>query len=158
MTRRDGWSTPILLGGDRFLLTGGAESVAFELKKGPEGPTLHEVWREPTLKGNFAMPVVHEGHLYGYNGDFLSCVEVATGKKKWKSRSDAAGLILIDGHLVLYASDGNVVVAEATPDGFEARASVKVAEKAGLTYPSFADGGFFVRNLTGIARVDIAKR
>lgn len=155
VTRRDGWSTPVKLGENKFVLTGGGESAAFEVGSGEAGFVVEELWRAEVLKGNFAMPIAYEGHLYGYNGDFLECVDATDGKRKWKSRSDAAGLVLVDGHLVLFASDGDVVVGRASSDGFEERTRIKVAEKAGLTYPSFSDGNIFVRNLEKIARVEV---
>lgn len=155
--RRDGWATPILTGENSFVLTGGAESVAYRVKRGGDGFDVKELWRANSLKGNFAMPVVHGGHLYGYDGDFLACVNAATGERKWKHRNDAAGLILVDDRLVIFSSDGAVVVAEASTAGFEEQARVQVDEEAGFTYPSFSDGGIYVRNLKHIARVDIVK-
>ena len=157
VSRRDGWSTPILIGDDSFVLTGGAESAAFRLTADEDGFTLRELWRGPFLKGNFAMPVVHGGNLFGYNGEYLACVDATTGERRWKHKMDAAGLILVDDHLVLFASDGAVVAAAASAEGFAERARVQVDEKAGLTYPSFADGGIFVRNLERIARIDIGR-
>ena len=154
VSRRDGWATPILVGDDTFVLTGGGESAAFRVAEKASG--VSEVWRAESLKGNFAMPVVKDGYLYGYDGDFLACVDAATGERKWKERSKAAGLILVDDHLVIFASDGRVVVAEASPAGYEEQASVRVDERAGFTYPSFSDGGVYVRNLHNIARIDVA--
>jgi len=69
--------------------------------------------------------------------------------------ANAAGLILVDGHLVLFATDGAVVVLEATPEAFRERARLQVTERAGYTYPSFSDGSIFVRNLERIARVQV---
>ncbi len=82
-------------------------------------------------------------------------MDAGTGKQLWKARSSAAGLILVDSHLVIFGSDGAVVVAEASPEGYEARARVKVSETGGYTFPSFSDGAIFVRTLDDIARVDV---
>ena len=90
---RDGWSTPILIGEDSFLLTGGAESVAYRVSMQDDTYKVEELWRGNNLKRNFAMPVVLGGHIYGYDADYLACVDAATGERAWKERSDAAGLI-----------------------------------------------------------------
>jgi len=146
LTKRDGWSTPIRVDATTFVLTGQTDSVAVRVDKGDGGYAARELWRTTNLKGNFAMPVAHEGHLYGFDGDFLTCVEATKGEQKWKSRNDAAGLIVVDGHLILYASDGHVLIGLASTEGFEVSVKVKVADKAGFTFPSFAD-----------ARIDIAR-
>jgi outer membrane protein assembly factor BamB len=155
VAERDGWATPILIGDDSFVLTGGSESVAYEIGAADDTFGAKELWRSQSLKGNYAMPVVHEGHLYGYNGDFLACVSAATGEQAWKYRSDAAGLILVDDHLVIFDSQGEVIVAEPSPKGYNEKAKVRVSDKGGFTFPSFADGGIFVRNLESIARVNV---
>lgn len=155
LNERDGWSTPILIGEDRFVLTARNESAAYAVAKSGGELTIEQTWRGSRLKGNFAMPVAYEGHVYGYDGDFLACVEAGSGTQLWKERADAAGLVLVDGHLVLYATDGTIVVAEASPAGFEPKTSLQVSERSGFTFPSFSDGGIYVRNLETIARIDV---
>ena len=101
------------------------------------------------------MPVVHEGHIYGYDAAYLACVDAANGEQLWKARSDAAGLLLVDGHLVIFAADGAVVVVEASTEGYREKGSREVAKKGVYTFPSFSDGAIYVRNLESIARVDV---
>ncbi len=156
LVERAGYSTPILLGPDTLPLTARNESAAFRVTKSGDGFSAKQVWRSTNLKQNFAAPVVHGNHIYGYDADFLACVDAASGERVWKTRSNAAGLVLVDGHLVIFDSDGSVIVAEASPDGYKERTRVKVAEKGGFTYPSFSDGAIFVRNLETIARIDVA--
>ncbi len=158
LVERNGWSTPLRIGTNVFLLVERNESVAFRVSKNGDSFAVSELWRGTNLRKNFAAPVIHDGHIYGYSGDFLACVDARTGEQLWKARSAAAGLILVDGHLVIFAADGAVVVAEASPEGYEEKARVKVSETAGYTFPSFSNGGIFVRNLDDIARVDVVTR
>jgi outer membrane protein assembly factor BamB len=155
LVERDGWSTPLRIGPNVFLLVERYESLAFQVRKTGDAFAVSELWRGKTLKNNFAAPVIHDGHIYGYSGDFLACVDPQTGELVWKARSSAAGLILVDGHLVIFAADGAVVVAEASPEGYKEKVRVKVSETAGYTFPSFSNGGIYVRNLDDIARVDV---
>ncbi len=157
LVERNGWSTPLLIGTNVLLLVERHESAAFQVSQNGESFSVSELWRGTKLKNNFAAPVIHDGHIYGYSGDFLTCLDAATGEQLWKARSSAAGLILVDSHLVIFGTDGAVVVAEASPEGYEARARVKVSETGGYTFPSFSNGGIFVRNLDDIARVDVVK-
>lgn len=157
LVERDGWATPLQIGADTFLLVERMESVAFRVEKTGDSFAVSELWRGTNLKNNFAAPVVHDGNIYGYSGDFLTCVNARTGEQLWKARSSAAGLILVDGHLVIFGTDGAVLVAEASPEGYEEKARVKVSETAGYTFPSFSDGGIFVRGLDDIGRVDVVR-
>jgi outer membrane protein assembly factor BamB len=136
-------------------LTAQNESAAYRIRDAGGSLAVEELWRGTSLKKNFAMPVVYGDHIYGYDADFLACVDAKTGERVWKERSEAAGLILVDGHLVIFDSDGAVVVAEASPEGFEVATRAKVSEEGGYTFPSFSDGGIFVRNMDSIARVDV---
>ena len=152
---RNGWATPVMISDDTFVLVEGAGSSATRITRTGGLFSAEEVWLETNLKKNFSVPVVYGDHLYGYDGSFLACVETLTGEQVWKTRLDASGLILVDGHLVVFSEDGNVVVIAASPEGYDEKARVKVSETGGYTFPSFSDGGVFVRNLDDIARVDI---
>ena len=140
------------------MLTARNESAAFHVDKDGEGFRAAEIWRGNNLKGNFAMPVVHDGYIYGYDADFLASVDAASGERMWKTRSDAAGLILVDGHLVIFDSEGDVVIAAASSEGYEELASIDVAEEGGFTSPSFSEGGIYVRTMEKMARVDVKSR
>jgi enterochelin esterase-like enzyme/outer membrane protein assembly factor BamB len=152
----DGYATPLLLGEDRFLLTGQPDSKAYRLRKAESGFELDELWTSTDLKQSLATPVLYEEHLYGFSGEFLTCVDPSNGEKVWKSRPPGGrGLILVDGHLIVFANDGSVVVVQASPEEYREEARVKVSEAGTYTYPSYADGLFFVRNTADIAGVAV---
>jgi len=162
----DGYATAVLLGGGAFLLTGQPESKAYRLvyveyeakkkKDSSVGFRVEEHWTSTQLKGSLATPVLHDGHLYGFDAEFLTCLDASTGERVWKSRPPGGrGLVLIDGHLVIFANDGSVVAAEATPEGYVEQARVKVSEAGSYSYPSYDDGRFFVRNTTDFAAVSV---
>ncbi len=156
-SQRGGSQFPVLIGDDRFLLTGRSESAAFKVTATDEGFEVDEAWRTDNLKGSFATPVLYEGNIYGFSGDFLTCVSPEDGAKVWKSRPPGGqGLIVVDGHLVIYGAEGSLVVARATPDGYDEKARVQVSERGSYTYPSFADGTIYVRNTREIAGVKIS--
>jgi outer membrane protein assembly factor BamB len=153
---QDGSANPVLLGDDRILLMSRSEMTAYRVTSDEGTFTIEPAWTSTALKGSFATPVLHEGHLYGFDGNFLSCVDAEDGERVWKSRPPGGrGLILVDGHLVIFTNDGDVVVAQASPEGYAERARVNVSKYGTYTYPSFADDAIFVRNIDDIARVDI---
>ena len=151
-----GSSSAMPLGQDRFLLLVGGAAAAFKVSKGDEGYKIEEVYRSRELGHTYALPVYHEGHLYGFKGQFLTCVDAETGKRVWKSRPPGGrGLILVDGHLVISAAQGNIVIAEASPEGYSEISRLRALDGTGLTWPSFAGGKVFVRNLSEMVAVNI---
>ena len=153
-----GSAQPVPVGEGGILLTDGPESALFRVSKDAEGYSVKEAWRSRALRGGFAVPVPYEGHLYGYSGNFLTCVDAATGESVWKSRPPGQGdLVLIDGHLVILTRSGEIVVAEATPEEYSEVSRVQALDRGYFTRPSFAGGKVYVRNLTEISAVGITK-
>ena len=140
------------LGDDRILLTFSNEAVLYRLTV----DALEELWRSTHLKGSTAIPVFHDGYVYGFNGRFLSCVDAETGELMWKSRRPGGrGLILVDDHLFVLGSNGWLTAIKATPEEYREVTGIQVSDQAGYTAPSFADGHLYVRNLTDIAAVRV---
>lgn len=155
-------SQPVPLGGARFLVSGRFGSTVYQVERGAKSPGgfgLSEVWTSRGLQGSYTTPVPYEGRIYGYSSRFLTCVDAASGETLWKSRSPGPGtLILVDGHLVVLASSGDLVVAEASPDGFQPAVRRKVLDAGSLAAPSFVDGRFYVRSLAQIAAIRVVER
>ncbi|MEM9594026.1 MAG: PQQ-binding-like beta-propeller repeat protein [Acidobacteriota bacterium] len=151
---------PVPVGDGGILLIDGRESALFQVDKNTEGYAVSEVWRSRALRsqGNFATPVPHGEHLYGFNGSFLTCVDAATGEMVWRSRPPGIGnLVLVDGHLVILVRSGEIVIAEATPEGYSEVSRFKALERGYFTRPSFAAGKIYVRNLADISAIGISK-
>jgi len=147
-------ANPTHIGGDRFLLFVNGEAAVFEASRAVEGYEAREVYRSKELGGTYAPPVYHDGHLYGFKRQFLTCINAKTGERLWKSRPPGGrGLILVDDHLVVFGAEGNVVVVEATPEGYREKSRLQALNASGYTWPSFADGRIYVRNLKEIAAV-----
>ena len=153
-----GSAQPVPVGEGGILLTDHPESALFQVSKNAEGYTVEEVWRSRALRGGFSIPVPYEGYLYGYSGNFLTCVDAATGERVWRSRPPGEGdLVLVDGHLVILSRSGEIVVAEATPEKYSEVARVQALERGYFTRPSFASGKVYVRNLTDIGAISITE-
>jgi len=73
-----------------------------------------EVWQSRDLRGNFSEPVYYNGHLYGYNSAFSTCVDGPSGKSLCKSRRPGdSSLILVDDKLLVLAGDGMLTIVKA---------------------------------------------
>ena len=144
--------------GDRFLVRVGAESMMFQVVHRDGKLVVEERFRTREFGGSYFAPVFREGYLYGFKGQFLTCVDAASGERVWKSRPPGGnGLIVLDDRLVIFGADGNLVLAEASPEGYREISRRKILERSGYTWPSFADGKVFLRNLDAIASVAIVK-
>jgi outer membrane protein assembly factor BamB len=151
---------PVPVGEGGILLADGSESALFQVSKNAEGYTVEEAWRSRALRTNrtFAVPVPYEGYVYGFSGNFLTCVDAATGEMVWKSRPPGGGnLLLIDGHLVILIRSGEIVVAEATPEEYREVSRLQALDRGYFTRPSFAGGKIYVRNLADIAAIGVTE-
>ncbi len=142
--------------GDDLLLTGHYHGFALHQFQNPKNPTITELWYSRLMTLEYAMPVPYKGFLYGFKGGSLVCHDLKSGAKVWSSRKPGGGMtILVDGHLAILSPDGTFRIVMASEWGYEERASLKVFEKGGLTAPSYADGGFYLRNYTHLTAVRI---
>jgi enterochelin esterase-like enzyme/outer membrane protein assembly factor BamB len=154
--RYDSLSVIVPIGGGRFVVAGWEKVALFEIEPTDEGLVLAERWESTEIKQAYGGPVHRDGVLYGYSGSYLVAVDAATGKRLWKSRAPGKGAaIRVGDHLAIFAQGGKLHLAAASRDGFAPAVETGVLETAGLTGPAFADGVFFVRNLSEIAAVRV---
>ena len=115
-----GISQPVLVDSASVLVNGMTRTALFRVAGTGDGYRVTEVWRSRALGHTYSPSVPYRGHIYGYGGRFLTCVDAGTGEIVWRSRPPGEGSpILVDGHLVILLRTGEVVVAEATPKGFQ---------------------------------------
>jgi len=150
---------PVMVGDDKiFLRHKFGESILIQIHKEGNEFQVKELWTSKALKFTYYTSIYQDGYIYGYSGNFLTCIDANTGKKVWKSRSPGDGFpIMVDGHLIIQTKKGTMHIAQASPEGYEEVASLKVFD--GLTWspPSFANGRIYVRSLHEIASVELAK-
>lgn len=93
-----------------------------ELKAASDGVSAQQVYFSPKLPSAIGGAVLVGDYLYGCGGKTLQCVEFKSGEIKWEDRSAAPGsLCYADGNLYLHGENGEVVLVEATPDGYHQR-------------------------------------
>ena len=127
--------------------------------------SVKEVWRKPNrLINHWSTPVLHDGHLYGlfsfkrYGTGPLQCVELATGKVKWKKKGFGPGnCILVGQKLVVLSDAGELVLVKAAPDAYEELARAKVLKGKCWSTPAYSDGKIFIRSTLEGACVEVGK-
>ncbi|HUT01130.1 MAG TPA: PQQ-binding-like beta-propeller repeat protein [Phycisphaerae bacterium] len=149
---------PVLIdGGKKVFISSGYNSGCMLLNV--SGGSATEAWRNKNMRNKHTNSVVQDGAIFGFDESVLTCLDLATGEKKWTQSGLGSGaLVLADGKLVLLAEKGKVVVAEASPAGFKELASVQAVKGNCWAAPTLAHGRIYARSKAGdLACVTIEK-
>jgi hypothetical protein len=75
--------------------------------------------------------------VYGTGRGALVCLELRTGKVKWRNRSLVQGsLLAAEGLLYLRGTDGQMALVEASPKGYREKGRFRQPKRSG--FPTFA--------------------
>jgi outer membrane protein assembly factor BamB len=114
------------------------------------------------MRTHHASCVARQGFLYGFDNDYLKCIDARTGDEKWHAkRAVAKGCLLyVDGRLLILTQNGQLVLADANPKEFQKQGQMQVLEsESGTTWalPALADGRLYLRDGTQILCLDLRK-
>ncbi|MHA3772395.1 outer membrane protein assembly factor BamB family protein [Verrucomicrobiota bacterium sgz303538] len=145
-------ATPLIVGKDRVFVSSGYNTgcALFEIKDGK----ANQLWRNKNLRTQINTAVPAQGYVYGLDGNTgggnLVCLDLNTGEKKWEEKSVKGGsLILADGKLIILSEKGELVVADASPNGFKASLRAPVLDKRCWVQPTLSAGRLFVKDNDG---------
>jgi outer membrane protein assembly factor BamB len=148
--------------GDRVFLSTGYGKGAALFKLGSAEP--EQIWKSKALRTQMNAAVLHQGHLYGVDGDTtekasLKCIELATGAEKWSHANfGSGGVIVADGKLIAISGNGELMVAPVSPEGFKPVSRAQVFGGKCWTAPVLANGRIYCRNSRGeVVCVDVRR-
>jgi outer membrane protein assembly factor BamB len=158
-------ATPLLIGDKLFVSSGENVGCAMFSPSATGKPEL--LWEskgvKSVMKNYWATAVHHDKHLYGISGEYegvvnLNCVDAASGKLVWSEQRFQRGNVTIaDGHLYILTIDGNLIVAPASPKGYQEKGKAKLLEPAKyINAPTISDKKLYGRDQKSIICVDIA--
>ena len=122
------------------------------------GGEAHQVWANDNMRTHVNSCVLYEGRLYGFSGyvgenhrdKALRCIDFDTGKVEWEVADLGVGSLMIAGdRLIVLSETGELIVAPASPNGFEPAARAKVLNGTCWTMPVLSNGRIYVRNQQG---------
>lgn len=138
---------------------GGVGMRRIAIAQGPDGWKAEERWTSNGLKPSFNDFVIHNGHLYGFDGGILACIDIQDGKRKWKGGRYGQGqlVLLHDQDLLLVISEeGELALVKATPDQFTEVAHAPALEGKTWNHPVLTGDRLLVRNGTHMAAFKLA--
>lgn len=138
---------PIYSGGKVFLCTTyGKYAAVFDVTANPP----RQIWKD--RGSSFSSSFLWQDHLYCFTGDHFSCLQFATGERRWQGPDASGGsAIAAGGNIILLNSQGGLFIAPLSSTQW--KPSVQASIHGGTTWtpPSLVDGRLHVRNNKGEA-------
>ncbi len=128
---------------------GGIGMRRIKVDHGPAGWATEERWTSAGLKPSFNDFVVHKGHVFGFDGGILACIDAKDGKRNWKGGRYGFGqlLLLTDQDLLLVVSEeGELALVRAASDQFTELARFPALEGKTWNHPVLAGDRLLMRN------------
>jgi outer membrane protein assembly factor BamB len=155
-------ATPLVIGGQVFISTS-YDTGSLLLEPTKDG--LKEVWKsDEALTNHYNTSVHHRGQLFGIHGRQehgaeLRCIDLATGKVRWsKERFGCASLIRVGEQVLALTEKGELVLFDASADGYREAARAKILGDTCRAHPALANGRLYSRDTKKLVCVDLRKQ
>ncbi len=132
----------------------GVGAAACRISKSGDGWAATKLWRtEGKNLSHWSTPVHHDGYIYGLFGHNdgkapLACIDIETGDMKWNQKGfgSQGGLILLGDKLLVQTPPGDLVLVEASPEGYKELGRVNEFKGKNWTAPAYSNGRIYARN------------
>ena len=99
------------------------------------------------LKTKFSNVAVYNGFVYGLDDEVLTCLDLSTGKRRWRDGDYGYGqILLVDDLLLVQAESGDVALVEATPAAYNELARFSALSERTWCNPVLSGHKLLVRN------------
>jgi hypothetical protein len=129
--------------------------------------TCSEVYVSYELQNNgYNTVAVYQDAVFGFGGNrtagFLHCTDLADGRLLWKDTgrewTKDQNLIIADGLLFALTKDGQLVMAEASRDGYRELGRMQINVELGRPQqPTIANGRMYIRGMDTVLCYRIAE-
>tara|TARA_A100001037_G_C15135521_1_gene630922 strand:- start:1673 stop:2878 length:1206 start_codon:yes stop_codon:yes gene_type:complete len=149
-TRYDVNAADLIISGQTLFLSSGYGTGAALVQFTANG--FKSVWQHKDLRAQFNTPVLINGHLYGIDDNArrftLKCVELATGRVKWKGDNISA-VTAADGKLICQGETGELFIVAADPSAYKKLAEARPFRTVSWATPVLANGRIYCRGGDG---------
>lgn len=142
---------PIVVGDDQLFLSSGYGfgCILLQLSRDETGKFASKpVWPlNKNMKFKFTNGVVRDGFVYGLDDGVLACLDLATGKRRWKAGRYGHGQILLIGDLLLVQGEaGALHLVRPNPQRLEELGECQALSSKTWNNPALSGSLLLVRN------------
>ena len=160
-------ASPVLVPGDRILLTGGynAGSAMFKVTGTGDGYATETLWQNKNLGSQIAQPLVHKGFIYANSNntkgglvclDFDGNLQWQTQRKPWFDIGNI--LIAEDVLFIVNGRNGHLVLVDPSPRAYRERGRAPVMTGPQVWGPlAYDDGILVLRDQKSLACLDVSR-
>lgn len=144
-------ATPLVI--DNYVFSSSDYGTGAELVQLiPSGKSVQakQVYFTKDMKNHHGGMVLLDGHVFGSNGDMLSCVELRSGKPTWRERSMKGSVVYADKKIVFRNENGPVVLLAADTQKYTELGRFDQPERSNRpawAHPVIADGKLYLRDM-----------
>lgn len=144
-------SEAVAVGDDQVFISKGYNGGAalFKIQQQSTGDWSAEpLWADMrVMKTKLTNVVIREGYVYGLSDGTLECIELSTGKRRWKKGRYGHGQILgVDDVLLVLSEAGELFLVELTPEAHRELGHVPAIEGKTWNNPALYGNVLLVRN------------
>ncbi|MFP6763863.1 MAG: PQQ-binding-like beta-propeller repeat protein [Planctomycetaceae bacterium] len=163
-------ATPLSIDGSVLISAGENHGTTLlNLKPGGSGFDTSVAWASTgtgsMLRNEWQTSILLDGYLYGFDNvgsagpvTHLTCVRAKTGERIWREpRFGKGNMIAADGKLFATTMKGELVVMQASPNGFQELGRKKVIGTTRQA-PSLANGRLYIRDDAEIVCFDVRRQ
>jgi len=144
----------VLGGGDTIVLVSDSASTAIRVKRAGDNWPTESLCKSSLFRPQFNDFVVKDGFAYGLSGGNACCIDLATGKQKWRKGRYGYGqlaLVADQGLLMITTESGEVALVAAKPGKHEELGRFEAVSGKTWAHPTIAHGRLYVRSDEEIA-------
>ncbi len=123
--------------------------VLLDLTHADQSWSAAEPWASRAMRPAYNDLVTDGGSAYGFDGGMLCCVDLETGKRRWKAGRYGHGQVLLiaDQKLLLVLTEtGEAVLVAANPEAHQEIGRFQALEGKTWNHPVIAHGRLYTRN------------